>query len=83
MSGPNERTRAVLRTRQFLMRLAEGDASPGVPGRMREEALSLLKHFPTAADMVEAHAQCPKAFGPPTERIDVGFGTSDGASLQG
>lgn len=51
MTTPDERTRAVLQTRQFLERLC----SPAQPGSVapafREEACRLLRHYPVAGDL--------------------------------
>jgi hypothetical protein len=49
MTMPNERTRAVLRTREFLQRLASPYVEDGikkVPAEVRKEALRLLRHYP-------------------------------------
>lgn len=54
MTLPSERTRSVISTRDFLARLV----SPYVPGGykkipkpVREEALRLLRHFPSVVDL--------------------------------
>jgi len=54
MTLPHERTRAVCNTREFLLRLA----SPYVPGGyrriptpVRQAALRLLRHYPSAVDL--------------------------------
>lgn len=48
MTLPSERTRAVLNTRQFLLRLAHpyGNGIKGISRRVREEARRLLRHYP-------------------------------------
>jgi hypothetical protein len=54
MTMPNERTRAVLRTREFLQRLASPYVEGGikkVPAEVRKEALRLLKHYPFPYDL--------------------------------
>ena len=50
MTIPSERTRAVLRTEQFLLRLVDRK-SPRVPTWVREEAKHLLRHYPTRYEM--------------------------------
>ena len=67
MTIPYERTRAVLSTEQFLKELAY--ERKGVPKLIRAQAASLLRHYPTAADLVtvargfgyDVHMQCPFA----------------------
>lgn len=51
MTVPCERTRAVNQTREFLLELTSSAVTPRVPARIRERALSLLKHYPTQFDM--------------------------------
>jgi hypothetical protein len=51
MTVPNERTRAVNQTRQFLQELMRPDRTPRIPRRIREQAASLLKHYPSQWDM--------------------------------
>ncbi|TPG24964.1 BPSL0761 family protein [Variovorax guangxiensis] len=65
MTMPDERSRAVVRTRKFLLSLTDAKETPRVPKRLREQALSILKHYPTRADMEIAAAACPLWFGRP------------------
>jgi len=44
MTMPNERTRAVIQTGEFLLELAR-DAS--LPERIRQDAKFLLRHYPS------------------------------------
>ena len=46
MTLPIERTRAVLNTEKFLLKLCIPKESPGIPKAIREEARSLLRHYP-------------------------------------
>ena len=64
MTTPHERTLAVFRTREFLRALADPKAIPRVPLRVRQRALSLLKHLPDSAALSRAADACPDAFGP-------------------
>ena len=54
MTLPNERFRAISRTRHFLGALCDPKRTPGVPAAIRDEARRCLKHFPGAIDMAEA-----------------------------
>lgn len=51
MTMPDERTRSVLQTRQFLEELAGAKVS-GIPEEVRVEARRLLRHFPEKYDLV-------------------------------
>lgn len=64
MTTPHERTLALHRTRQFLRELSEPKLTPRVPLRVRQRALSLLKHFPSSASLSHAADACPAVFGP-------------------
>lgn len=46
MTLPNERTRAIVNTRNFLYDLADPKKTPRVPKAVRQEALRVLKHYP-------------------------------------
>jgi hypothetical protein len=51
MTVPNERTRAVNATREFLIDLLSREKYPRLRKDIRDRAVSLLKHYPTAFDM--------------------------------
>jgi hypothetical protein len=54
MTLPAERTRAVVYTREFLVRLANAygeKAIKRIPKEVRNEALRLLKHYPSPVDL--------------------------------
>ena len=61
MTLPDERYRAVKYAEQFLQRLAGGDI-PRIPKAVREEARSLLRHYPGAWDMQRAADAAPEVF---------------------
>ena len=61
MTLPDERYRAVLHTEKFLQRLAGGEL-PRVPKAVREEARSILRHYPLDWDMQRAARACPDVF---------------------
>jgi hypothetical protein len=69
MTVPAERTLAVLRTRGFLMDLADPEAMPRIPLRLRQQALSLLKRLPTGADLSKSAQALPDTFGPVSEAM--------------
>jgi len=70
MTTPEERTRAVLKAREFLTALANSPRTSDVPDAVRQRAETLLRHYPGAGDMSLAHGACPNWFGPPND-----FGT--------
>jgi uncharacterized protein (UPF0147 family) len=51
MTMPNERTRAVIQTREFLVELSRDSA---LPEKIRRDAKFLLRHFPSPSDMRQA-----------------------------
>lgn len=53
MTLPYERTSAVLRTEKFLLDLCNPKTTPRVPKNIRDQARSLLKHYPTKFEMNE------------------------------
>jgi hypothetical protein len=61
MTLPDERYRAVAYTEQFLIRLAGGEI-PRVPKAVREEARSLLRHYPSQYDLYRAAQTSPEVF---------------------
>lgn len=64
MTTPHQRTLTVVRTRQFLRELGDPDLTPRLPLRIRQRALSLLKHLPDNSALARAADACPDAFGP-------------------
>ncbi len=51
MTMPDERSRAVVKTRDFLVRLSRDSA---MPDEVRNEAKFLLRHFPSQDDVILA-----------------------------
>jgi hypothetical protein len=51
MTMPNERSRAVLQTREFLLELSRDNT---LPDKVRRDAKFLLRHFPTREDIILA-----------------------------
>lgn len=68
MTMPSERYRAVVNTREFLIRLATPSDTPRVPSGLRQEARSLLRHYPGTLDMEEAASGAPSVFAGVTAR---------------
>jgi hypothetical protein len=64
MTVPEERTRAMLRARDFLTALTRQSETPRVPQGVREEAKAILRHLPTIADIQIAHRCAPEWYGP-------------------
>jgi hypothetical protein len=62
MTLPDERYRAVNRTRQLLLNLVNPSHTPRVSKLIREEAKYCLRHFPTTFDMQVAAEQAPEVF---------------------
>jgi hypothetical protein len=61
MTLPDERYRAVKWSASFLSRLAGGDI-PRVPKAVRDEARSILRHYPSDWDMNRAAEAAPEVF---------------------
>ena len=59
MTLPDERYRAVVQTRQFLLRLL---TTPRIPKAVKAEARSCLRHYPSDWDMQQAAAAAPDVF---------------------
>lgn len=64
MTMPDERTRSVIQTREFLQMLEAADKTE-VPENIRKEAHRLLRHFPRTMDLQFAANACPEWFGSP------------------
>ena len=61
MTLPDERYRSVVYAERFLTRLA-GGAYPRVPKAVREEARSILRHYPGTWDLQRAASAAPEVF---------------------
>lgn len=59
MTLPDERYRAVMQTIQFLTDICN---TPRVPKAIKQQARSLLRHYPSAWDMKVAAENCPNIF---------------------
>lgn len=64
MTIPFERTRSLIQTYELLKRLEDPAETPRVPQWLREEARTLLRHFPNFAAIEMAHKALPHLYGP-------------------
>jgi len=62
MTLPDERYRAVVQTRRFLLDLTNPKHTPGVSTLIRETAHSMLRHYPSDWDMNAASELAPHVF---------------------
>lgn len=62
MTLPDERYRAVIQTRRFLLDLCNPEHTPRVPKIIREHARSMLRHYPSDWDMQRAAKGTPEVF---------------------
>ncbi len=51
MTLPDERYRAVIRTREFLLELCDPKRTPRLPKKIRQDAAWCLRHYPSEWDM--------------------------------
>mgnify|MGYP003345590042 CR=1 FL=1 len=69
MTLPDERYRAVQRTKQFLIDLCSSQRTPRVPTHIREQANALLRHYPSDYDMHLASMSAPDIFAEQMEDV--------------
>ena len=63
MTLPDERYRAVMWAERFLRDLAQDTVNyPRIPKKVRHEAYSILRHFPTEPDLQRAANSAPEVF---------------------
>ena len=62
MTLPDERYRAVIQTRRFLLDLCNAQHTPRVPKIIREHARAMLRHYPSDWDMTRAAEGAPDVF---------------------
>ena len=62
MTLPDERYRAVIQTRRFLLDLCNPQHTPRVPKIIREHARAMLRHYPGDWDMKRAADGAPDVF---------------------
>lgn len=59
MTLPDERYRAIQRTRHFLMSLMDPKETPRIPRSIRGQAYSLLRHYPGDCDLERLAGKSP------------------------
>ena len=62
MTLPDERYRAVVQTRRFLLDLCNREHTPRVPKLVRETARAMLRHYPSEYEMRQAAEGAPDVF---------------------
>jgi len=62
MTLPDERYRAVKWARNFMFDLCDPKKTPGVPRAVRDQARSILRHYPNDWDMNRAADAVPEVF---------------------
>ena len=62
MTLPYERKRAVTHTEKFLLDLCNSKVTPRVPKEVREQARSLLRHYPSKYHMDQVSELAPEVF---------------------
>lgn len=68
MTLPDERYRAVMWAKNFLYDLCDNKKTPGVSKAIREQARSILRHYPSEWDMQQAAEGAPHVF---AERMEA------------
>jgi hypothetical protein len=63
MTLPDERYRAVMWASRFLQEVAHDRKKyPRLPVAVRQEAMSILRHYPFASDLKQAANKAPEVF---------------------
>lgn len=62
MTLPDERYRAVVQTRRFLLDLCNPEHTPRVPKIIRQHARSMLRHYPSDWEMNQTAEAVPHIF---------------------
>ena len=82
MTMPNERTKAVAETREFLQLLASSDdATVGLD--IREIAIRLLRHYPTDGDLGASAVALPEVWASLADSLPVRAKTRSIRELRG
>lgn len=66
MTLPDERYRAVLQTRRFLLELL---STPRVPKAVKDQARSCLRHYPDTWEMQQVAEALPHVFSERMEEV--------------
>jgi len=62
MTLPDERYRAVVQTRRFLLDLTNPQHTPRLPKLIRQTARDMLRHYPNDWEMRQAARGAPDVF---------------------
>jgi DNA-binding protein Fis len=62
MTLPDERYRAVKWAEEFLLKLSDPKQTPRIPKEIRQQAWSILRHYPNNRDMDNAANLAPVVF---------------------
>ena len=73
MTLPDERYRSLVNTRNFLVDLVQPKTTPRVPRYVRQQALSLLKHFPNLFDVEQLCDKLPDQYAKELEPVERMF----------
>lgn len=65
MTLPDERTRAVINTQDFLRRLLDPKQTPRIPKKIRKEAYWCLRHYPWTLYLEQSAKKLPDIWGMP------------------
>jgi hypothetical protein len=62
MTLPDERYRAVMMTKEFLLDLLDPKTYPRIPRKIRDQAKICLRHYPSGFDLEAASRGSPEVF---------------------
>ena len=79
MTIPYERTRALIETKSFLLKLVDTERLLHVPEAVRQHAEYLSRHYPSYADIELVHRALPDLYGPvpPFQRLQAKTGITE------
>jgi len=69
MTLPDERYRAVMFARNFLYDLCDSQKTPGLPKAIRDQARSVLRHYPDEWNMQQVAEASPHVFAESMEAV--------------
>ena len=69
MSLPEEKYRALMNARQFLIDLLYPSVYKKVPKIVRESARACLKHYPQVYELEDLRKACPEILGPVPRKV--------------
>ena len=62
---PDERTRSIIQTREFLESIAGGREGPCIPESVKREAYRLLRHYPDDWHLATVAREVPEFWADP------------------